>query len=324
MKSWANRSLIIFFVAWSVISLSSCIAFQHKKMGYKSVEKLNEKLDNITEPDKISTMSQKAVEGALSGSQTPESEESIQKLTQTITKNLEQELNKVFSKIDTRTPGQNFSKGIVESLINDEVETSLKEFITTTAKSTDENFSDAILSLENTLSASLKRVAASLDTELSSLDESLVNVLSQNLQDSLNNFLNNSIANINLQPLSKKISTELLSPELRDSIISLATAVQNNIDITEPLPGIVVLVRQNAILLAWLGFFLIASLIYWSYFLRKRSILGNDLTEILHNLNESEDRELTLKLENFLKEKGHYEFYKDQVKRLKKKSNRKL
>lgn len=302
-----------------ILSMNSCLLFQHKKFAERTAGDISQSLKDITDEERIKALTQSAMEGAMQGTSSPQSEESLNELTRILSENIGKELNKVFAKLDTRTPGENFTSGVVESLVNKEVEEKLKSLLANTAQGAEKDFGLAIQNLEKDISQSLVGIVRTLNAQISTLDESMQGVLSQNLQDSISSFFNTAIANVELRPLSHKISTELLSSELRDSIISLASAVQNNIDITEPLPGIVTLLRQNAIILSLLGFFLIAGLIYWSYYLRKKSILGDDLTEILHKLNETEDEELVTKLESFLKEKGHYDFYQSQVQRLKKK-----
>jgi len=314
-----DLNLHIILLLIGVSTFNSCLLFQHKRLASKTAEQVSQSLQDLTNEEKVKKLAKSAIEGVMDGTSSETSRESLDELTRILSENIGQELNNVFAHLDTKTPGENFSNGVVNSLVNKEVEAKLKQLLANTANGAQEDFGQAIQNLEKDINKSLTGIVRNLNNQISTLDESLQAVLSNSLQDSLSHFFNNAIADIELKPLSHKISTDLISTELRDSIISLATAVQNNIDITEPLPGIVTLLRQNAIILSLLGFFLIASLIYWSYYLRKKSILGDDLTEILHKLKETDDQDLIYKLESFLKEKGHYEFYQQQVNRLKKK-----
>ncbi len=300
-----------------IMCCSSCLMFQHKRFASKTAAEVSDQINELSSEEKIRQIAKSAIEGAFDGTASPSSDENIQKLSANISAHLEKELNKVFNNLDTKTPGKKFSEGVVENLINKEVEAKLKELLSSTVLQTEADLKRTISELERQLNTSIDGVMYNVNDDIASLDESFQKALSNNLQDSVSNFVNNALADIELNTLSHKMSTELLSRELRDSIISLASEVQKNIDITEPIPGILSLLRQNAIIFSIVGFFLIASLIYWSYYLRKRSILGDDLTEILHNLKETEDNELIGKLEDFLREKGHYEFYKKQLERLK-------
>lgn len=299
--------------------ISSCTLFHPDRIGYGSAESLGEKIDRISSEEHIREITRAAMEGALAGTASSTADSSLTALSEQLAKNIETELNGVFQRLDTKTPGRKFSRGVVENLISKEVENELKDFLGNTSRSAEKDFSSAIQGLEKSLSASIKNVFSGLDRQLSVMDESVGQVLSETLRDSLTAFMNASIADLELKPLSHKLSTELLSKELRDSIISLATEVQQNIDITEPFPDILRAIRQNAYLFVIFTFATIAFLIYWSYMLRNRRLLGDDFTEVIQNLDSSQDKILKERLEEFLKEKGHYEFYRREVNKLNKK-----
>ena len=309
--------LIFILIIFSCIS--SCALFQPGRIGVGSAKKISSRIDELTSESKIKDMTRAAMEGALSGSASPSADTSLQVLSERLAENIEDKLNEVFRNLDTRTPGKKFSRGVVDNLINKEVEHELKAFLTATSQHAESDLSAAIEGLEHSLTMSLDRVFRDLDKQLHGIDKSVEQVFSASLRDSMTAFVNVAVANLDLRPLSHKLSTELLSKELRDSIISLAADVQSNINLAEPIPDILRVVRQNAYYFAIFSFAIIAFLIYWSYSLRKRGILGEDLTEVIQSLNASEDEVLKARLENFLRDKGHYDFYKKEVTKMKKK-----
>lgn len=313
MRHWRYIPLLF------LLLMTGCTLFQPSRIGYRSAETIGKRIDSISSEQHIRSVTRSAMEGALEGTNSSASDSSIDSLSKRLADVIHKELNRVFQNLDTKTPGKKFSRGVVENLIGEEVKQELKLFLKSTSQEAEADLSIAIAGLEKSLSKSINNVFSGLDRQLSGMDESIGQVLSETLRDSLTSFINESIAQLELEPLSHKLSTELLSKELRDSIISLATDVQQNIDITEPFPDILRAIRHNAYLFAIFSFGIIAFLIFWSYKLRNRRLLGDDFTEVIYNLDSSEDRILKQRLEQFLKEKGHYEFYRREVNKINKK-----
>lgn len=315
MRNWSYIPILF------ILLFTGCTLFQPSKIGYRSAETIGKRIDSISSENHIRSVTRSAMKGALEGTTSGTADNSIDSLSKRLADVIHKELNRVFQNLDTKTPGQKFSRGVVDNLIGKEVEAELKSFLNNTSKSAEADFSSAIEGLEKSLSRSIRTVFADLNQQISGVDDSVAKVFSATLRDSLTAFVNASISELNLKPLSHKLSTELLSAELRDSIISLATEVQQNIDITEPFPDILRAIRQNAYLFAIFMFLIIAFLIYWSYSLRNRGVLGQDLTEVIQSLDDSEDIVLKNKLESFLKDKGHFEFYRREVNKMKKRKN---
>jgi predicted negative regulator of RcsB-dependent stress response len=293
--------------------ISSCIVFRPKTIGADGANVIANRLDSITNSNRVNDLSQTAIEGALKGSSSDVSTESIQQLAEILGQAIEKELNKTFSNLDTKPPGKKFSKAIVENLINKELEDKLSHLLSTSIQQADGDISLALAHMEESLNGTLSSVFGNLNMELSRMDEAIIQVMSEQLKDSLNLFINSSLNNIEFRTLSHKLSTELLSSELRDSLVSLVRDINNNIDITDPIPKFIVTLRNNAVWVAIIAAILVGLLMYWWYYLSKRSKIGDDLSQVINEIASESDPEIKAQVERFLKERGHYDFYKKNI-----------
>lgn len=306
------KGLFVVCVACCVIS--SCAMFQPDRIGRGTAKQIDETIDDLTDEERLKQITKSAVEGAIQGLSSKDSEAEISKLSITLSESLGEKLNEVFENLDTRTPGVKFSKGVTDSLISQEVKIQVTDFLSNIVHDTGGDINREVDLLTDNLNKSLASLFPNLDKQLADLDGSIEQILSEKLKDSLSIFLSDALGNIKLQDFSHKVSTELLSAELRDTLKMMAAEIKTEINLTENVPGFLEVVRRYIYQFLAIAFFLIAALIYFRFRLKQREDYEADLTEALGKMMD-EDPALRTKLENKLLEKDRLKLFQEQLKR---------
>jgi len=304
----------LFYILLALSVVSSCAMFQPSKIGRGAAKQIDATVDELTSEERLKEMTKSAVEGAISGLSSKDSEEEISKLSVTLSESLGEKLNEVFDNLDTRTPGVKFAKGVTDSLISREVERQVTTFLSEVINKTGGDINNEVDLLTDNLNRSIASLFPNLDKQLSTLDGSIEQILSEQLKDSLSLFLTAALGNIKLQDFSHKVSTELLSAELRDTLKVMAAEIKREINLTEDVPGFLEVVRRYIYQFLAIAFFLIAALIYFSVKLKQRQDYEEDLTEAL-GIMMDEDPALRTKLEDKLLQKDRLKLFQKQLKK---------
>ena len=292
--------LVISFVLAIVLTQSACLLFKPKTIGADAAKELTHSIDSLTQQEVIHGLTKNAIEGALSGTTSEESDDDIKKLSETLTR----ELSKLIQNIDTGTPGSKFSKGVTENLLSKEVEKQLTEFVTTAINSADGDIALAIKNIEDNLSSSLDGVFKNLKSNISGLEYAIMSAMSKKLKDSLSFFITDALNGIAFDSLSANISTDLLSDQLRDTLTQIVVDIQNKI--SEGDGNIFDKMKDYFIYGALFVFVLILGLL-WYYFhrrMRERTNYENDLSDIIENIVGDNDA-LKEKFLKSLEDKNH-------------------
>lgn len=295
-----------------ILQLSSCAAFQPERIGKGAASQIDETIDDLTSEERIKEITKVAVEGAISGLSSEKSDKEISKLGETLSETIGVKLDELFSNLDTRTPGEKFAKGVTDSLITKEVERQVKSFLSGVVKEGGGDVNREIEILTEKINTSIASLLPNLDRQISSLDESLEKVLSEKLKDSLSLFLSHAIGNVELQDFSHKVSTELFSSELRDTLKRMAAEIKREIDPTTNVPSFIEVLRRYAYQFLAIVFFLIAALIYFRFKLKQRVEYERDLVDALDKMME-DDPSLKSNLEKKLSEKNRWTMLQDQL-----------
>lgn len=304
---------VLYLIAILVL-VSSCAMFQPDRIGRGAAKQIDDTVDELTNEERLKEITKSAVEGAISGLSSKDSEEEISKLSITLSETLGEKLDEVFGNLDTRTPGVKFAKGVTDSLISREVERQVTTFLSEVVNKTGGDINSEVDLLTENLNQSIASLFPNLDRQLSSLDGSIEKILSEKLKDSLSLFLSDALGNIKLEDFSHKVSTELLSDELRDTLKMMAAEIKTEINLTENVPGFLEVVRRYAYQFLAIAFFLIAALIYFRFKLKQRDDYEKDIAEALGKMMD-EDPDIRTKLENKLLEKDRLKLFQDQLKR---------
>jgi len=203
--------LLSLLIGLQICLLSSCAMFQPDRIGRGAAKQINETVDDLTSEERLKEMTKSAVEGAISGLSSKDSEEEMTKLSITLSETLGEKLSEVFEKLDTRTPGVKFAKGVTDSLISKEVEKQVSSFLSGVIHDTGGDINTELDLLTKNINESIASLIPNLDRQIASLDGSIEKVLSNKLKDSLSYFLSDALGNIELEDFSHKLSTELLS-----------------------------------------------------------------------------------------------------------------
>lgn len=290
----------------------SCAVFQPDRIGKGAAKQVDETIDDLTSEERLKQITQSAVEGAISGLSSQDSEEEISKLSVTLSETLGEKLNDVFENLDTRTPGTKFAKGVTDSLITKEVERQVTEFLSGVINQTGGDITTELDKLTRNLNRSIASLFPNLDKQIASLDKSIESVFTEQLKDSITLFLSSALGNVELEDFSHKLSTELLSAELRDTLKTMASEIAREINLTEDVPDFLDVIKRYALQFLALAFILIAALIYFRYKLKQREDYEVDLAEAIGKVID-EDPTLRGKLQNVLSEKDRWEIFKEQL-----------
>jgi|GEM_PF-3126348 len=242
MKSQVTNVCLLLLI---FIGLDSCLLFKPKTAGLNSVERIEKKIDSLTSEAVIKNMAEKATEGVVSGLVTKHSDEEIEKLGKALGEIIAKELTGVFQRIDTRTPGTKFAKGVTDSLINKQLEQDLLELINNAVAQADGNLESTIQNIEANIKSGLDGISLNLDTNAAALEETMLKVMSKKLQDSLSGFLTTAISNVQLKHFSKSLSTELLSREFRDTLEEIVLDIREKVSIDEQVTFYYKVARNN-------------------------------------------------------------------------------
>jgi len=295
----------ISFILGLFVFFSSCKSLEN--VGINSVKELTHKLDSLTQRNAISELSKNAVEGAISGSTNEVSEEKIKELSE----KLGIELNKALQNIDTKNLGSNFSQGVTEKLLSKEVELRLTTLVSEAVSKANGDVSLAINDIETDVEKSLDGIFKNLNSNISSLEKQIINSLSDRLKDSLSFFLTDAIAGIEFDALSERLSTELLSSQLRDTLSSMVIDIKKEIGKQDGTLSPIADYITSAILLI----FLLSMLWVWYFFHKKKKdkqIFENDLSDIFQNM-VAENAELRESLLAALSKKETLESFRNTI-----------
>jgi len=288
--------------------------FQPDRIGRGAAKEIGETVDDLTNEERLKEITRSAVEGAISGLSSKDSEEEISKLSITLSEALGEKLDEVFKNLDTRTPGVKFAKGVTDSLISKEVERQVTTFLSGVINKTGGDINREVDLLTVNLNESIASLFPNLDEQISSLDGSLQKILSQTLKDSLSTFISSALADLDLNGFSHKISTELLSSELRDTLKIMVSEIQREINLTEDVPGFLEVIKRYIYQFLAIAFFLIAALIYFRFRLKQREEYEEDMAAVIEGMLD-EDPGLKNKFEKMMADKNRLKVFKDQVKR---------
>lgn len=304
---------ILLFIA-SLLLISSCAMFQPDRIGRGTAKQIDETIDNLTNEDRLKAMTKSAVEGAISGMSSKDSEEEISKLSETLAESLGEKLNEVFTNLDTRTPGVKFAKGVTDSLITKEVERQVTTFLSGIIHKSGGDINYEVDLLTENLNESIASLFPNLGRQIEGLEGSLQKILSTTLKDSLSTFISGALADLDLNGFSHKISTELLSAELRDTLRIVVAEIQREINLTEDVPGFLEVIKRYIYQFLAIAFFLIAALIYFRFRLKQREEYEEDMAAVIEGMLD-EDPSLKDKFEKMLADKNRLKVFKEQVKR---------
>lgn len=292
------------FLFGLVLVTPSCTLLKPKTIGYDAAARIEARIDSLTRSANIEQMTKSAVEGALQGLASDASNEQVSKFSQALSESLGKELNRVFSELDTRTPGVKFSKGITDSLLNKTLELRLKSFVKSAINEADGDLQLAIAHIEGNLKHSLDAVFQNLRYNISTLEKSLMDAMSQRLKDSLSYFLTDAINGMEFDSVSAKISTDLLSRQLRDTLSSMVVEIKEEISLNQQVESWGSWIKENFIYGALFVAALVLLVSYLKTQVKKRDDYQRDLTIIMEDM-VGEDHELRDKLEKLLERKDH-------------------
>ena len=302
------------FVLITISMISSCAMFQPDRIGRGAAKQVDETIDELTSEERLKAITKSAVEGAISGLSSKESDEEMSKLSIALSETLGEKLNEVFENLDTRTPGIKFAKGVTDSLISKEVERQVTSFLSGVIHDTGGDINMELDLLTKNINESIGSLIPNLNKQIASIDGSIEKILSTKLKDSLSYFLSDALGNVELEEFSHKLSTELLSVELRDTLKTMASEIAREINLTEDVPGFLEVIKRYGYQFMAIAFFLIAALIYFWSKLKQRDDYERHVAEALGKMMD-EDPALRTKLENKLLEKDRLKLFQDQLRK---------
>jgi len=303
---------IVAFIVLPAFIFSSCALFHPDRIGKGAARQVDKTIVDLTNEERLQQITKSAVEGAISGLSSNDSEEEISKLSITLSETLGEKLNEVFDNLDTRTPGTKFAKGVTDSLITKELERQLTQFLSGVINQTGGEITEELDLLTQNLNRSIASLFPNLDKQIASLDKSIEGVFTEQLKDSITVFLSSALGNVELEDFSHKLSTELLSAQLRDTLKIMASEIAREINLTEDVPDFLDVIKRYGLWFLALAFLLIAALIYFRYKLKQREDYEVDLAEAIGKVID-EDPALRSKLQNVLSEKDRWEIFKEQL-----------
>ncbi len=310
MKNYTQ--LLILFM----LTLSSCALFQPKDIGRNTVADLSTDIEKLISPDRINKIVQSAVEGALEGTSSEESAESIKELVQILTEEIKSQINPALDSLNTKAPAENLVNGAIDAISSEQNKAKIDSLLTSILRNTDKNLEVTLGQLEKNLNRTISGVVTNLENEVAGLDKTIAKIFSDVLQDSLSNFINGTIEGIDMAMISKRVSEELLTKQLRDTIgLIFKNASEEALGPAEVLLNAV---KKNAIKVA----LVIAGIIFFFWWLRRRFVKmdkdakeahGNAaaLAKAIRDISAEGDIELERKIKEKMVNNDAYDKYKE-------------
>lgn len=295
-----TRFLYFLAVGAMILSIESCLLFKPKSAGLESVQRIEKKVDSLTSEEVIGNMSKKAIESAVAGLNSRQSEAELKQLSKELSDKIGKELEGIFLRIDTRTPGVKFAKGVTDSLINKQLENDLLELLNASISRADGNLTVAIQHIEDNLARSINSLASTFTDNSSVIEEALLNTLSSQLKDSLSFFLTDALGNVEFNQFSNQLSTDLLSRQFRDTLGEIVLEIKEKISFESEVEGWYHVLKGHFVQAA---LFIAALVIVVSYMRNTIQYMDrkDSLREILSN-----DPKLKKEFENMINEAMNY------------------
>ena len=251
-------------------------------MGLESVERIENKIDSLSSEEVVGNMSKRVVESAVEGLNSNQTDAQIAQLSEELADKIGEKLSEVFQRIDTRTPGVKFAKGVTDSLINKQLENDLLELLNASIDRADGNLTVAIKHIEENLNSTIGSIARTFETNSSVIEEALLETLSERLQDSLSFFLTDALSNVQFNSFSNQLSTELLSRQFRDTLGEIVVEIKERLSFESEVEGWYYVLRENFVQAA---LFIAALVIVVTYLRNTIHHMSNSdsLREMLHN-----------------------------------------
>ena len=262
--------------------MESCLLFKPKTVGLESVERIENKIDSLSSEEVVGNMSKRVVESAVEGLNSNQTDAQIAQLSEELADKIGEKLSEVFQRIDTRTPGVKFAKGVTDSLINKQLENDLLELLNASIDRADGNLTVAIKHIEENLNSTIGSIARTFETNSSVIEEALLETLSERLQDSLSFFLTDALSNVQFNSFSNQLSTELLSRQFRDTLGEIVVEIKERLSFESEVEGWYYVLRENFVQAA---LFIAALVIVVTYLRNTIHHMSNSdsLREMLHN-----------------------------------------
>ncbi|MGK0317796.1 MAG: hypothetical protein ACI86M_004042 [Saprospiraceae bacterium] len=311
MKNYQKLLVLI------TLTLSSCALFQPKDIGRNTVADLSNDIEKLTSEERINGIVKSAVEGALEGTSSERSAESIKDLVQILTKEIKDQINPVLDSLDTKVPAEKLVNGAIEALTSEKNKAKIDSLITNILRNADENLAITVSDLEKSINKTLSSIVSNLKHELAGMDKTIAEMFSDVLQDSLSSLINGTIAGIDMEMISKRISTELLTKQLRDTISLMLKDASESA--TKPLDSILGLLKKNLIYVA----LVIAGLVLLLWWIRRKFVkkdhdakhaqeFASEMTKAIANISSKhENLDLEKKIKERLADKKTYDKYKE-------------
>ena len=264
------------------LMMESCLLFKPKTVGLESVERIENKIDSLSSEEVVGNMSKRVVESAVEGLNSNQTDAQIAQLSEELADKIGEKLSEVFQRIDTRTPGVKFAKGVTDSLINKQLENDLLELLNASIDRADGNLTVAIKHIEENLNSTIGSIARTFETNSSVIEEALLETLSERLQDSLSFFLTDALSNVQFNSFSNQLSTELLSRQFRDTLGEIVVEIKERLSFESEVEGWYYVLRENFVQAA---LFIAALVIVVTYLRNTIHHMSNSdsLREMLHN-----------------------------------------
>lgn len=297
MKSQIKSICFVLFAMMTILALDSCLLFKPKTAGLDSIARIEKKVDSLTSEAVIKKISEDAAQGAVSGLTNKHSEEEIEKLGKALGDVIAKELTGVFQRIDTRTPGTKFAKGVTDSLINKQLEQDFLKLINDAVAQADGNLEAAIKNIELNVNNSLDGISRRLNSNVTALEEAMLKTLSKKLQDSLSGFLTTAIGDVQFKSFSTNLSTELLSREFRDTLGEIVLEIREKVSIDEKVTSYYKIARNNFVQAALFIALLVMAVTYMNGQIKKMD-RKNEISDLLDS-----DPELKKQIAQLIKER---------------------
>ena len=230
-----------------ILLMESCLLFKPKSVGLESVERIENKIDSLSSEEVVGNMSKKVIESAVEGLNSKQSDEQIAQLSEELADKIGEKLSEVFQRIDTRTPGVKFAKGVTDSLINKQLENDLLNLLNASISRADGNLAEAIKHIEENLTNSIHSLSHTVTDDASVIEQALLETLSTRLKDSISYFLTDALSNVELNAFTSQLSTELLSRQFRDTLGEIVLEIKEKLSFESEVEGWYIVLRENFI-----------------------------------------------------------------------------
>ena len=292
------KTSFLYFLATVVmiLSIESCLLFKPKSAGLESIQRIENKVDSLTSEEVVGNMSKNAIESAVAGLNSRKSEAELEQLSKELSDKIGKELEGIFLRIDTRTPGVKFAKGVTDSLINKQLENDLLELLNASISRADGNLTVAIKHIEENLASSITTLASTFTENSAVLEDALLNTLSTQLKDSLSLFITEALSNVEFNQFSNQLSTELLSRQFRDTLGEIVLEIKEKLSFESEVEGWYYILKGHFVQAA---LFIAALVLVVSYMRNTIQYMDrkDSLKEILSN-----DPKLKKEFENLINE----------------------